>query len=128
MSKKVDSILKELKDLTLVEASELVKAIEEEFGVSAAAAPVAMMAGGVGASAEPVAEEKSEFTIKVTEVPADKKISVIKAVKNILNIGLAEAKTMVESAPFVVKENAPKEEAETLKTELSGAGATVSME
>ncbi|NJL96749.1 50S ribosomal protein L7/L12 [Candidatus Gracilibacteria bacterium] len=125
---KVESILKELKDLTLVEASELVKAIEEEFDVSAVAAPVAMAAGPVAGGETAVVEEKSEFTVKVTEVPADKKIAVIKAVKNILNIGLAEAKSKVESAPFVVAENVKKEDAEQYKTDLSGAGATVAME
>ncbi len=123
---KVENILKDLKELTLIEASELVTGIEEAFGVSAAAAPVAV-AAAPGAAAE-AAEEKTEFTVKVTDVPADKKISVIKAVKNILNVGLAEAKTKVESAPFVVAENVSKEDADKFKTDLSGAGATVTME
>jgi large subunit ribosomal protein L7/L12 len=131
MSAKVDSIIKELKELSLLEASELVKAIEETFDVSAAApvAAVAAPAAGVAAgdSGEAV-EEKTEFTVKVTEVPADKKIAVIKVVKNALNIGLAEAKTKVEGTPFVVLENAKKEDADKLKTELSGAGATVALE
>jgi large subunit ribosomal protein L7/L12 len=131
MSAKVDSIIKELKELSLLEASELVKAIEETFDVSAAA-PVAAVAapaaGAVAGDQGEAAEEKTEFTVKVTEVPADKKIAVIKVVKNALNIGLAEAKTKVEAAPFVVLENAKKEDAEKLKTDLSGAGATVTLE
>lgn len=126
---KVNSIVEELKTLSLLEASELVKAIEETFGVSASA-PVAVAAAPLtaGSDAGAAAEEKTEFTVKVTDVPADKKIAVIKAVKNILNVGLADAKTMVESAPFVLKENVSKDDATKMKDELSAAGATVSME
>ena len=120
----VEKIIDQLKTLTLLEASELVKSIEETFGVSASA-PVAV-AAQVAVSAVEV--EKTEFTVKVLDVPADKKISVIKEIKNILNIGLAEAKTKVESAPFVVSENINKEEANKLKDLLSGAGATVVLE
>jgi large subunit ribosomal protein L7/L12 len=129
MSKNVDKVIDLLKDLTLVEASELVKAIEETFEVSAAAqiAAVAAPAAGVAPAGEPAAE-KTEFTVKVTDVPADKKIAVIKEVKNILNIGLAEAKTMVESAPFVLVENAKKEDANKYKDLLSAAGAAVGLE
>jgi large subunit ribosomal protein L7/L12 len=123
---KINTIIDQLKDLTLIEAAELVTAIEETFGVSAAA-PVAVASAAAPAAAEAVVE-KSEFTIKVTEVPADKKISVIKEVKTILNLGLGDAKTLVESAPFTVKENVNKEEAESLKNSLSAAGATVSVE
>jgi large subunit ribosomal protein L7/L12 len=124
---KVQAIIDDLKTLSLLEAAELVKSIEETFGVSAAA-PVAM-AAPAGASV-PVAaeEEKTSFTVKVTEVPADKKIAVIKVVKTILNIGLAEAKTKVESAPFALLENVNKDEATKVKDELVGAGASVSLE
>ncbi len=127
MSKTIEKIIKDLKELTLMEASELVKAIEETFDVSAA--PVAgAVAAAPAAGAEEAAVEKSEFNIKVTEVPADKKISVIKAVKNILNIGLAEAKTMVEGAPFVLAEGVKKDEANKQKDDLAAAGATVTLE
>jgi large subunit ribosomal protein L7/L12 len=120
---KVQTIVDQLKELSLLEASELVKSIEETFGVSAAA-PVAMAAAPT-AAAGPAAEEKTEFNVKVTEVPADKKISVIKVVKNILNIGLSDAKTKVESAPFTLSENVKKEVAEEQKTQLVEAGAVV---
>ncbi len=127
---KVDDIIKQLQELSLMEASELVKAIEETFGVSAAA-PVAVAAtvpaGDVGTASAPT-EEKTSFNVKITEVPADKKIPVIKVVKNILNIGLADAKTKVESAPFVLLENVSKEDAEKYKKELVEAGATVQLE
>jgi large subunit ribosomal protein L7/L12 len=124
---KVEKLIDSLKELSLMEASELVTAIEETFGVSASA-PVAMAAAPVAGAVAEEAVEKSEFNVKVTEVPADKKISVIKEVKNILNIGLAEAKTKVESAPFVLIEGANKEDANKFKDLLSAAGATVSLE
>jgi large subunit ribosomal protein L7/L12 len=120
---KVQTIVDQLKEITLIEAAELVKAIEETFGVSAAA-PVAV-AGPAAAVAGPAAAEKTEFNVKVTEVPADKKIAVIKIVKNVLNIGLGDAKTKVESAPFTLVENAPKAEADKMKEELVAAGAVV---
>lgn len=123
---KVNTIIDQLKELTLIEASELVTAIEETFGVSAAA-PVAVAAAAPAGAAEAIAE-KSSFTVKVTDVPADKKISVIKEIKTILNLGLGDAKTKVESAPFVVAENVNKEEADKLKNALSAAGATVSVD
>ncbi len=119
---KVDQIIDQLKELSLLEASELVKAIEETFDVSAAA-PVAAMA--MAAPAAAAVEEKTEFTVKVTAFDAAKKIALIKEVKTILNIGLADAKTKVESGEFVVAENVKKEEAEDLKNKLSAAGATV---
>jgi large subunit ribosomal protein L7/L12 len=125
---KIEKIIDQLKELSLLEASELVTAIEETFGVSASA-PVAMAApSGAGAAPAEAAAEKTEFTVKVTDVPADKKISVIKEVKNILNIGLAEAKAKVESVPFVLVENANKEDANKFKDLLSGAGATVTLD
>jgi large subunit ribosomal protein L7/L12 len=122
---KIQPIIDQLKDLSLMEAADLVKAIEETFGVSAAA-PVA--AAAAGAVAGPAAEEKTEFNVKVTEVPADKKISVIKVVKAILNIGLADAKTMVESAPFNLSTGVNKETAEKQKEELVAGGAVVVLE
>jgi large subunit ribosomal protein L7/L12 len=118
---KTQPIIDLLKDLTLMEAAELVKAIEETFGVSAAA-PVAVAAAG---AAPVAAEEKTEFNVKVTEFPADKKIAVIKAVKAILNIGLADAKTKVESAPFTLSEGVNKETADSQKAQLVEAGAVV---
>ncbi|MGL4759742.1 MAG: 50S ribosomal protein L7/L12 [Patescibacteria group bacterium] len=124
---KVNTIIDQLKELTLIEAAELVTAIEETFGVSAAA-PVAVAAAGAPVAAAEAAAEKSEFTVKVTDVPADKKIAVIKEVKTILNLGLGDAKAKVEAAPFVVAENVNKEEADKLKNALSAAGATVSVE
>ncbi len=127
---KVDEIIKQLQELTLMEASELVTAIEETFGVSAAA-PVAIAgaaAPAAGVEEAGAAVEKTEFTVKVSDVPADKKIPVIKVVKNVLNIGLADAKAKVEAAPFVLIENASKDDAEKFKSELVEAGATVQLE
>ncbi len=125
---KVQTIIDQLKELTLVEASELVKAIEETFDVTASAPMGAMMVAPAAGGDAPAADEKTEFNIKVTDVPADKKIAVIKVVKTALNIGLGDAKTMVEGAPFVVKEAVPTEEANTLKAQLVEAGATVVLE
>jgi large subunit ribosomal protein L7/L12 len=127
MSSKVQAIIDDLKTLSLLDASELVKAIEETFGVSAAA-PVAVAASGAVAAAAPAEEEKTSFNVKVTDVPADKKIAVIKVVKNVLNIGLADAKTKVEGAPFVLSEGVNKETAEKQKEELVAAGAGVALE
>ena len=128
---KVNDIIKQLQELTLMEAAELVKAIEETFGVSAAA-PVAVATSVANTSAsatdEDKLEEKSSFNIKVTEVPSDKKIAVIKVVKTVLNIGLGDAKAKVESAPFILLENVSKEDAEKYKQQLVEAGATVQLE
>lgn len=121
---KIQTIVDQLKELTLLEASELVKEIETTFGVSAAA-PVAVAAAGPAAEAAPAAEEKSSFNVEVSEVPADKKISVIKEVKTILNIGLGDAKAKVDGAPFILVENANKEDANKYKELLTAAGATV---
>lgn len=123
---KVQTIVDQLKELSLLEASELVKAIEETFDVTASAP--AAMAVAAPVAAAPAAEEKSSFNVKVTDVPADKKIAVIKVVKTALNIGLADAKTKVESAPFVLFEGANKEDAENYKSQLVEAGATVVLE
>jgi large subunit ribosomal protein L7/L12 len=123
---KVNTIIDSLKELTLIEAAELVTAIEETFNVSAAA-PVAVAGAASAAAPVEAAAAQTEFTVEVTEVPADKKISVIKEVKTILNLGLSEAKTKVESAPFVVVEKVSKEEADKVKNALSAAGATVTV-
>ena len=123
---KVQSIIEEIKGLSLLEASELVKGLEEAFGVSAAAAAVAAApaAGGGGAAAAAPAEEKTEFTVVLKEVGANK-INVIKAVREVTSLGLKEAKDLVDGAPKTVKEGVSKEEAETIKKKFVEAGATV---
>ena len=125
MSAATDEILEKLKTLSLLEASELVSQIEEAFGVSAAA-PVAIAGGGGGAAAEEV-EEKTEFDVSLDEVPGDKKIAILKAVRSMTGLGLKEAKGMVESAPIVVKEAVAKDAAEEAKKTLEDAGAKVSI-
>ncbi len=129
MSTATDEILEKLKTLTLLEAAELVKQIEEAFGVSAAA-PVggfAMMApAGAAAPAEEV-EEQTEFDVILDEVPADKKIAVLKAVRELTGLGLKEAKDLVESTPKAVKEGIAKEAAEEAKKTLEAAGGKVSI-
>ena len=122
---KIQSIVDQVKELTLLEASQLVKAMEETFGVSAAAAAVAAApaAAGGGEAAAP-AEEKTEFDVILQAVGANK-INVIKVVREVTALGLKEAKDLVEAAPKAVKEGVSKEEAETIKQKLSDAGATV---
>ena len=125
MASKVESILEEIKGLTLLEASDLVKKMEEAFGVSAAAAaPVMTAGGGAGAGAAGAAEEKTEFTVVLTEVGANK-INVIKAVREVTSLGLKEAKDLVDGAPKTVKEGVNKEEAATIKKKFEDAGAKV---
>src|SRR5271170_84936 len=125
MSSKLDTLLEQLKGLTLLEASELVKKMEEAFGVSAAAAaPVVMAGGAAGAGAAPAAEEKTEFTVVLTEVGANK-INVIKAVREVTSLGLKEAKDLVDGAPKNVKEGINKEEAATIKKKFEDVGAKV---
>jgi large subunit ribosomal protein L7/L12 len=129
MSAKTDSILEDLKTLTLLEASELVKGIEEAFGVSAAAPVGGMMmapAGGGAAAAEEV-EEQTEFNVILEEVPADKKIAVLKAVRELTGLGLKEAKDLVESTPKSVKEGIAKEAAEEAKKAIEAAGGKVAI-
>src|ERR1700749_2832962 len=125
MASKVETILEELKGLTLLEASELVKKMEEAFGVSAAAAAPVVMAGGAaaGGAAAP-AEEKTEFVVVLTEVGANK-INVIKAVREVTSFGLKEAKDLVDGAPKTVKEGVNKDEAATIKKKFEEAGAKV---
>ena len=125
MASKVETILEEIKGLTLLEASDLVKKMEEAFGVSAAAAaPVMMAGGGAGAGAAGAAEEKTEFSVVLTEVGANK-INVIKAVREVTSLGLKEAKDLVDGAPKTVKEGVNKEEAATIKKKFEDAGAKV---
>ena len=116
-------IVEEIKTKTVVEINELVKMLEEEFGVSAAAAVVAGPAAGAGAAA---AEEKSEFTVVLKEVGANK-IAVIKAVREVTGLGLSEAKALVDGAPGTIKENVPTAEAKEIENKLKEAGATVEL-
>ncbi len=120
---KVDSILEEIKGLTLLEASDLVKKMEEAFGVSAAAATV-VAGGGGGAAAAAPAEEKTEFTVVLTDVGGNK-INVIKAVREVTSLGLKEAKDLVDGAPKTVKEGVNKDEAAAIKKKFEEAGAKV---
>jgi large subunit ribosomal protein L7/L12 len=124
MASKVETILEEIKGLTLLEASDLVKKMEEAFGVSAAAAAPVMMAGGAAGGAAPAAEEKTEFAVVLTEVGANK-INVIKAVREVTSLGLKEAKDLVDGAPKTVKEGINKDEAATIKKKFEEAGAKV---
>ena len=119
---KINNILEEIKSLTILELADLVKAVEEEFGVSAA--PVAAV--GVAAAAAPAAEEKTEFDVILASFGA-KKLDVIKAVREITGLGLKDAKDLVEAAPKAVKEGATKDEAENIKKALEAAGATVEL-
>jgi large subunit ribosomal protein L7/L12 len=120
----INAIAEQIQGLTLLEASQLVKMLEEKLGVSAAAAaPVAVAAGG-GAAAAPAVEEKTEFTVVLTAAGANK-INVIKAVREVTSLGLKEAKDLVDGAPKPVKEGVSKEEAETIKKKFVDAGATV---
>ena len=127
MSATTDQILEQLKTLSLLEASELVKQIEEAFGVSAAAsAGVVMAAPGAAAAAEPV-EEQTEFDVILDSFDAAAKIKVLKAVREATGLGLGEAKALVEAAPKAVKEGIKKEEAEALKKTIEEAGGKVTI-
>jgi large subunit ribosomal protein L7/L12 len=126
MSAATDQILDQLKTLSLLEAAELVKQIEEAFGVSAAAPVGGMMMAAPAAAAEPE-EEQTEFNVVLEEVPADKKIAVLKVVRTLTGLGLKEAKDLVESTPKAVKEAVSKGDAETAKKELEEAGGKVSI-
>ncbi|TBR60889.1 50S ribosomal protein L7/L12 [Mastigocladus laminosus UU774] len=130
MSVATDEILEKLKALTLLEAAELVKQIEDAFGVSAAAPAGGMMMmaapGAAAAAAEPV-EEQTEFDVVLEDVPADKKIAILKVVRELTGLGLKEAKDLVESAPKAIKEGMPKEAAEDAKKRIEEAGGKVSV-
>ena len=123
-SEKVLNLIEEVKNLTVLELSDLVKALEEEFGVSAQAPMMAAMPAAGGAAGAPAAEEKTEFDVVLTSAGA-KKIGVIKVVREITGLGLKEAKALVDGAPSPVKEGASKEEAEEIKGKLEDAGASV---
>jgi len=120
----INAIADQIQNLTLLEASELVKILEERLGVSAAAAAVPVVAPAAGAAPAAEAEEKTEFDVILTDV-GPKKINVIKVVREVTNLGLKEAKDLVESAPKVVKEGVSKEEAEAIKKKFEEAGAKV---
>ena len=124
MSEKITNLIEEVKALTVLELSELVKALEEEFGVSAAA-PVAV-AAAPAAGAAPAAAEKTEFDVVLVDAGAGK-INVIKAVREITGLGLKEAKEVVDNAPKAVKEGVSKEDAESMKEKLEAAGAKVEL-
>jgi large subunit ribosomal protein L7/L12 len=124
----IEQLLEEIKGMTVVELNQLVKALEEEFGVSAAAAAPVMVAGDAGAAAAAEqAEEKTEFDVVLNSI-GDKKINVIKVVREVTSLGLKEAKELVESAPTKVKEGVNKEEAETIKQKFEDAGAQVEVQ
>ena len=127
MSDKINQIVEELKTLTLLEASELVTAIEETFGVDASAS----VGGGIMMAAAPVVveevEEKTQFNVMLDEVPADKKIAVLKVVRTLTGLGLKEAKELVESTPKIVQEAVSKDTAEDAKKQIEEAGGKVSL-
>jgi len=129
VASRIEQVLDLIKEMTVLELRDLNKRVEEEFGVTAAA-PVAFAAGPVaaapGAAAPPVEEEKTEFTVLLKEIGANK-INVIKAVREVTTLGLKEAKDLVESAPVAVKEDVTKDEAATVKKKLEEAGATVEL-
>ena len=126
MSDKIDQIVEELKTLTLLEASELVTAIEETFGVDASAAAGGAVVMAAAGTAEEV-EEKTEFDISLDEVPADKKIAVLKVVRGITGLGLKDAKALVESAPTVVQEAVAKDAGEEAQKQIEEAGGKASL-
>lgn len=124
MSEAIDKLVEQIKGLTLLEAAELVKKLEETLGVSAAVAAPVVVAGAAGAASAAPAEEKTDFTVVLTAVGANK-INVIKAVREVTSLGLKEAKDLVDGAPKPIKEGVSKDEAEALKKKFSEAGATV---
>lgn len=127
MSAATDKIIEELKSLTLLEASELVKQIEEVFNVSAAAPAAGVMMAAPAAGGGEEVEEQTEFDVFLEEVPADKKIAILKVVRVITGLGLKEAKELVESAPKAIKEALSKDDAEEAKKQIEEAGGKVSL-
>jgi len=127
MSEKIDQIVEELKTLTLLEASELVTKIEDTFGVDASAAAGGGVVMAAVAGDGEAAEEKTEFNLMLDEVPADKKIAVLKVVRTLTGLGLKEAKELVESAPKQVQENLPKDAAEDAQKQIEAAGGKASL-
>ncbi len=124
MSEKIEAIVEHIKGLSLLEASQLVKTLEETFGVSAAAAAPVAVAGAAGGGAAPAAEEQTEFSVILTVVGSNK-INVIKVVREVTSLGLKEAKDLVDGAPKPVKEGVNKAEAEAIRKKFTDAGATV---
>lgn len=125
---KTEELVETLSKLTVLEMSELKTALEDKWGVQAAAAAVAVAAPAAGAAGgEEAAAEATDFEVTLESAPADKKIAVIKIVREVTGLGLKEAKELVEAAPKVVKDTAPKAEADEIKTKLEGAGAKVSL-
>jgi large subunit ribosomal protein L7/L12 len=133
MNTKLTNIIEELKGLTLLEASELVKEIEKTFDVDASVSSVPVMSGfapiqaAATTTSEETVEEKTSFEIVLTEVPADKKIAILKVIRNVTGLGLKESKDIVDNVPKSVKEGATKEESDTIKKELEAAGAKVTV-
>jgi large subunit ribosomal protein L7/L12 len=128
MSAKIETIMEQLQTLTLLEAAELVKKIEETFGVDASAGGgMMMMAAPSGGGAAEEAEEKTEFDVVLSEVPADKKIAILKVVRGITGLGLKEAKELVEAAPKVIQAGMGKDAAETAKKQIEEAGGKVEL-
>jgi len=127
MAEKIETIIGQIEELNVLELNNLVKTIEDKWGVSAAAAAAPVMMAGAAAGAAEAEEEQTEFNVTLKDVGA-KKINVIKAVREITGLGLKEAKELVDSAPKVVKEGVSKEEAEELKKKFEEAGATVAVE
>lgn len=125
MAANLDKIIEDLSALTVIEAADLAKKLEDKWGVSAAAA---VAVAGPAAAAGPAAEEKTEFNVVLAEAPADKKLNIIKEVRAITGLGLGEAKALVEGAPKSVKEGVNKDEAEKIKKQLEAAGAKVKLD
>jgi len=126
MSEKIDKLIEDLKNLSLLEASQLVSQIEETFGVDASSGGGMMMMGTApGGGSEAPAEEKTDFELVLDNVPPDKKIAILKVVRSVTGLGLKEAKELVESAPKTIKESLPKAEAESIKKQLEEAGGKV---
>ena len=123
----IEQLVESLSELSVLDLSKLKKALEEKWDVTAAAAAPVMMAAAGAAGGESAAEEATDFQVVLEEVPADKKIAIIKAVREITGLGLKEAKELVEGAPKAVKDSAPKAEAEEIKKKLTDAGAKVSL-
>lgn len=129
MSKNIEQLIDDLSSLTVLEMSKLKEMLENKWGVKAAAAAPIMMAAPAASSAAPAAgaQESTEFQVTLTDAPADKKIGVIKVIREITGLGLKEAKDIVEATPKVIKETAPKAEAEDMKKKLEAAGAKVTL-
>ena len=127
MKNKTEELVQALSELTVLEMAELKKALEDKWGVKAAAAAATVVAAAPAAAGAPAAAESSDFQITLAECPADKKIGVIKVIREITGLGLKEAKDLVDGAPKVVKETAPKAEADEIKKKLETAGGKVTL-